>query len=150
MFQKESTEEQIFLLIHRVMRLLRKQTAALNEEELSMRELQALSVISQNKNTMGKIADDLVISLPSATSLVEKLVENGFAERTQDAHDRRIVLIHLTKEGEKKLKNATATKMKRMSYLMEKISPHDKKNILAILNNTYNSLEKHTHEKNNT
>ncbi|MCR4330195.1 MAG: MarR family transcriptional regulator [Candidatus Roizmanbacteria bacterium] len=150
MFQKESSEEQIFLLIHRVMRLLRKQTAALNEEELSMGKLQALSAISQGKNTMGKIADDLVISLPSATSLVEKLVERGFVERTHDTHDRRLVLIHLTQAGEKKLKKATSTKMKRMSYLMEKISPLDKKNLFTILNNTYNALEQHNHEKNKT
>jgi len=132
------------------MRLLRKQTRALNEEELSMGKLQALSAIAQGRNTMGKIADDLAISLPSATSLVEKLVDGGFVKRTHDTHDRRLVLIHLTREGEKKLKKATSTKMKRMSYLMEKISPRDKKNLFTILNNTYNALEQHTHEKNNT
>lgn len=143
MFQKESTEEKIFLLLHKVMRLLRKQTSAMNETELRMGELQALSALSKGKNTMGMIAEDLCISLPSTTALIEKFVENKLVEREHNKNDRRIVLVHLTVRGKHMLKDATNTKMKRMAYLMNKISPADKKNLFTLLENIYTTLKQH-------
>ena len=49
--------------------------------------------------TMGKLAEGLNITTPSATGLVNPLAEAGLVERERDAGDRRVVNVHLSPEA---------------------------------------------------
>ena len=49
--------------------------------------------------TMGEISDALHVPLSSATRMVDVLVEQGYAERLPDPHDRRVVRVAPTENG---------------------------------------------------
>lgn len=48
---------------------------------------------------MSELAKELLISKPQLTSVVEKLIDNGWVAREADAADRRIIRIKITGEG---------------------------------------------------
>lgn len=51
------------------------------------------------KLRMTDISQQLMISKPAATQAVNRLVENGLAERIRDEEDRRVVYIQATQRG---------------------------------------------------
>jgi len=50
---------------------------------------------------MTAIATELNVTLPTATNLVDKLVEKDFIERENQAEDRRVVMCTLAEKGHK-------------------------------------------------
>jgi len=49
--------------------------------------------------TIGQVADMLAIGRPSASTLIEQLVQRGLVERSEDPDDRRRTFVTLTSEG---------------------------------------------------
>ena len=49
--------------------------------------------------SMSEIGEKLYISKPNVTTLIDKLIKEGLAERLPDKQDRRIIKIRLTKKG---------------------------------------------------
>jgi DNA-binding MarR family transcriptional regulator len=62
-----------------------------------MRALMLLSAVGESR--MSDLAPHLGISLSTLSSLVDRLVESGFAQRHDDPRDRRSVLVSLTDAG---------------------------------------------------
>ena len=50
---------------------------------------------------MTNLANDLKVTLPTATSLIEKLVEKNYVLRDTQSDDRRVVLCKLSASGQK-------------------------------------------------
>jgi DNA-binding MarR family transcriptional regulator len=104
------------------------------DSHLTMLQCQALECIKKKVGThMGDISAHFSTTMPTATALVDKLITAKLVQRENDAKDRRIVKINLTKSGEKLLievKKQRATKMKKLlSYLPKQ----DKLELLRIL-----------------
>src|SRR5215472_16936980 len=49
--------------------------------------------------SIGNLAERLQLQHHSTVELIDRTVERGFLERRRDNHDRRRVLIHLTRQG---------------------------------------------------
>jgi len=75
----------------------------LGEAGITLPQLGAMSLVAQNPRRVSDVAGALDMSLPSATSLLDRLEERGFIERTHDASDRRVVRCCLTPEGRAQL-----------------------------------------------
>ena len=68
--------------------------------ELTLPQLRCLFVVSdQGPIPIGGVAAQLGIGLPSASALVDRLVEQGFVQRREDPHDRRRSLASATEAG---------------------------------------------------
>lgn len=50
--------------------------------------------------TVGTISQMRGIDAPTVTGIVKRLEQNGLVERHHDREDRRVVMVHLTSEGE--------------------------------------------------
>jgi len=69
--------------------------------ELSFAQLKALfALVDAGPTPIGGVAARLGIGLPAASSLVDRLVDQGMAERREDRLDRRRTLAEPTAEGE--------------------------------------------------
>ena len=111
--------------------------------QMSMMQIQALVFIKQNPNVpMSKIAENLRIELPSATSLLNKLSELKLVERQTDPDDRRIVRINLTTAGQTLLKNAMMERTKKIEELLSFVSEEDQEALLRIVTILTEKLEK--------
>ena len=95
--QTENAKE-ILMLSYKVIRAVAKNTpTSFIDNDLSMLQLRALSMLAEGKLAMTDISKELNVKLPTATSLIDRLFIAGFVERVDDIKDRRKVLISLTK-----------------------------------------------------
>lgn len=69
--------------------------------DITMPQFKILLVLYVGGSTrMSDIASRLDVTLPTATSLVDRLVEKHYVAREDDPDDRRVVLCHLSEQGE--------------------------------------------------
>ncbi len=69
--------------------------------ELTMSQVKGLRTLAHHTPaTITQIADVLKISQPTASQLVDRLVQGGLAQRTEDPTDRRRMLVRLSKKGQ--------------------------------------------------
>ncbi|MGF7229268.1 MAG: MarR family winged helix-turn-helix transcriptional regulator [Candidatus Saccharibacteria bacterium] len=75
-------------------------------ESLSILSLRTLALIYFNEQppTMKELAHMLGIKLPSASVIVDKLVQDSYVERSHDDRDKRIIRLQLTDKARKLLR----------------------------------------------
>ena len=76
------------------------------------------AAMEKDNPSMKDVADMLRIASPSATVIVDRLVENGELVRIEDKEDRRVVRIGITEAGKKILKNGMKNSIAGMDKLL--------------------------------
>ena len=71
-----------------------------SEIDLTMPQVRTLGLLAHTSRRMGEVAAYLGSSVSSATSLIERLEGKELVERVHDPVDRRVVMCHLTPEGQ--------------------------------------------------
>lgn len=114
---------------------------------LSMVQMQAMIFLKkQPESTMNEIASHFHIELPSATSLVNKLVKAKLAKRVTDKKDRRIVRVTLTAHGKQLLEEAMKERSEKMRQLLSHLDTTEKEHLLKITDKLIATI-KESHEK---
>jgi len=68
----------------------------------SFLEMKTLTIVHEQKNpSMREISDELGISSPAATPIIDRLIESKDVIRSEDENDRRVVRITITAQGKK-------------------------------------------------
>lgn len=68
--------------------------------ELTMQQFRVLGFVVKDPGMTGhELGECLGVSAPTASGLVDRLVEKGLLERVDDAADRRIRRLHITDSG---------------------------------------------------
>ena len=69
--------------------------------ELTMPQLKVLMILSHHGFiTVGQLAEELSVSLPNMTGIIDRLENQGLVKRIQSDKDRRVFLIKLTEKAE--------------------------------------------------
>lgn len=95
------------------------------ELELTMPQFRALLLLGQGPRRMGDLASHLGVSLPSATSVVERLVQKGLVERRDDPSDRRVVLCALTPRGREEVEKVWRAGQMRLEAVADALSTEE-------------------------
>jgi DNA-binding MarR family transcriptional regulator len=61
--------------------------------QVSPGHIQVLIALTRGPRSVGKLAEELDVSPPAATQLVDRLAEHGMVHRLNDPADRRVVLV---------------------------------------------------------
>lgn len=102
---------------------------------LSLLHIRTLAIVCYKKEpTMKDVALDLCITSPSATKIIEKMVEEKYIHRISDEKDRRIIRLKLTEKGKKTLEKGLSEASKAMNITLEKLSTIERKTFVGILN----------------
>ena len=111
--------------------------------QLSFLQVQTLAYLKVHNNAqMGEIAEHFHIELPSATSLLNKLVALQLVKRQQDEKDRRLVLIVLTEEGISILKQAKKEKEVNVEKMLSYLSQSEQQELLRLMEKLNERIEK--------
>lgn len=71
-----------------------------NPADLTMQQARVLGFIAKDPGMAGhELGERLQVSAPTASGLVDRLVEKGLVSRTDDPEDRRVRRLHVTPEG---------------------------------------------------
>ncbi len=68
--------------------------------DVSLKEMHTVDIIGKNANvTPSDIANELLVTLGTVTTSLNKLEKKGYIERTRSQLDRRVVYLTLTQNG---------------------------------------------------
>jgi DNA-binding MarR family transcriptional regulator len=111
--------------------------------QLSMLQVQTLSLLKRQSHAqMGEVADYFHIELPSATSLLNKLVALRLVKREQDSKDRRLVRVMLTTDGENILTKAMDEKLTHLEHMLSYLTQTEQHELLRLLEKLNDRIEK--------
>ena len=89
---------------------------------ISIAQLHILFTLQRNGDmTMSRLAEDLDVSLSSATGLIDRIEERGFVERTRVPEDRRMVVIRVTPAGHRMLGEVEALSDDLLRAVLERL-----------------------------
>ncbi|MCP4641737.1 MAG: MarR family transcriptional regulator [bacterium] len=92
--------------------------------DLTIPQLNALHTIRTLKGvSIKELAEGLEVSAPSASAMVERLVEVGAVTREPSPHDRREVVVQLSPLGEQTAEMSERFMLEAISALLQQIGP---------------------------
>ena len=95
----ELAEQLVEIMQRMSVQMRSRPPAEWSDLELTMPQTRALSHLRDGPRRMREIATFLGVGMPSATSMVDRLVKKGLVERQEDSADRRVVACRLTADG---------------------------------------------------
>ncbi|HOO32637.1 MAG TPA: MarR family transcriptional regulator [Thermotogota bacterium] len=92
-----------------------------------------LFLTKESGKTMSELSERAVLEKGSFTTVIDKLIDEGLAERERDENDRRKIIVSITQKGRE-----TAEKISEdlSRHLEEKLSQLPEENIREILETT--------------
>lgn len=102
--------------------------------ELTFLQVEVLFALKTNGNVpMKQVSEMFHITMPTATVLVDKLVEMKLVSRKNDTKDRRVVYVGLTKKGNTLLESGMKKREENLHMMLDSITQEDKKSMIRIL-----------------
>lgn len=100
----------------------------------SMLHFETLRYIDEEgKPTMSDVAGYLRVSAPSATTLIDTLIDDGIVTRAEDPNDRRRVRLALSAKGKKFLASASKARERAFGRIVARLSTSDRAELARIL-----------------
>jgi DNA-binding MarR family transcriptional regulator len=93
---------------------------------------------------LSQISERFDISNAAASQLVEKLVQAGYLERTEDLSDRRVKMLSLTEKGHSFVEQGIQERHRWLDQLVDNLTTEEKAKVseaLSILTKAAQSLE---------
>ncbi|MBA2533573.1 MAG: MarR family transcriptional regulator [Rubrobacter sp.] len=99
---REKLVDETLMLLPTLMRLVERPSPVemgeiarrgLTEVQVSPGHIQVLIALTRGPRSVGQLAEELEVSPPAATQLVDRLAEHGMVHRHNDPADRRVVLV---------------------------------------------------------
>lgn len=100
------------------------------EKNYSVAQLNALFRI-HHKGECGisDLGDEMGVTSAAASQLLDKLVQQGLAVRTEDPHDRRNKRVALTEAGERIVQESMAARQSWLDRLAEKLTQAEQEQV---------------------
>jgi DNA-binding MarR family transcriptional regulator len=92
--------------------------------DLSVSQLHVIRLVrKQGVLAMSELAELLAVSPPSASAMVDRLVEKGVLCRERSTQDRRKVVVRISPEAVKKIESVEANIIRLFEALVEQLGP---------------------------
>ena len=100
--------------------------AWMEEAQLTLPQLKAAMILRQEGVwSVGRVAERLKVGEPTASHLIDRLVQSGLAERTEDEKDRRRTLVRLSAQGRRLVEERLQRTEERLRELFLRITAED-------------------------
>ncbi|OGE32080.1 hypothetical protein A2631_03100 [Candidatus Daviesbacteria bacterium RIFCSPHIGHO2_01_FULL_44_29] len=104
----------------------------LEEDYLNISPLQLHTLVfikESSQPSMSQVSSYLGVALPTATKLIERLVDQNILERMADPGDRRITKIALTEKGREVLQLFKRKKIAQLKVVLALLSEEEQKTL---------------------
>lgn len=97
-------------------------------------DFHALMLIGERQRCIvSDVAHGLNISPTTASSLVDRLVRNGYVERYRTDDDRRIVRLELSLEGARIRQEAVALQLRHCRQMLDQLAPAEAEAFIGLM-----------------
>jgi len=109
---------------------------SLQRIELTSAQIKALTSFHGTEEcTMSELSGNLGVTLPTTTSMINRLIQFGFIERKRDGDDRRVVKVKLTARGRAILKKLMQERRNALEKLLQTLNNEEMKKFLESIEN---------------
>lgn len=116
--------------------VMRALSADFPSHDLSLNEYDVLFNLSQQPDRSARLRDInqlVLLSQPSVSRLVDRLVARGLVEKLPDTHDRRGTIVRITDEGFEHYRAVAVTHMRTIDSIMsEALTPDELRQLAAL------------------
>ena len=104
--------------------------------ELSFQEIKIINNLGKFQPCiMRELSERMKVPMSTMTGIIDKLVEKKYAVRQHSDHDRRIVEVRLSKEGEKIFEIEERNHMQLATVMLDSLSPVEQEQLLSMFKN---------------
>ena len=117
--------------------------ARCHERSISMAHVFVMSMIDKHGPVpMSRVAEIIGSGLPTATGLVNRLVERGFVRREHDTRDRRVVLVSLSAAGAAEVRDLHEARQRRLAAAIAQLTGSEQDSLLVGIRSLRSALER--------
>jgi MarR family transcriptional regulator, organic hydroperoxide resistance regulator len=113
------------------------------ELQLSLPQWKTLVLIAEGKSsTIGAVASRMAVGEPTASHLVDKLVQAGLVVRAEDPEDRRRTLVSVSAEGHRLIDELIGPRREMLREATRSLEEKDLKDLLRLIRKIGESMVK--------
>jgi DNA-binding MarR family transcriptional regulator len=110
---------------------------AMADADLTLTTYKALHALDQrelgDEACVKHVAEDLVMSVPAASRIVDGLHHRGYVERREDEQDRRMKRVAITPAGREVMSRVNATRLAAAQQFAASLTEAERKRLVAAL-----------------
>jgi DNA-binding MarR family transcriptional regulator len=107
-----------------IMRVIRAERRELGGDILPLPHFRVLAHLNRNpESSLSSLAEEIGLTLPSISKIVEALHEKGLVSRRESEHDRRYIRLSVTSEGALALQVARLETQRKLAKRLQEASP---------------------------
>ncbi|NGP56862.1 MarR family transcriptional regulator [Paenibacillus thiaminolyticus] len=126
--------ERLFWRVSRKIQCLRKKK--FNDRLSDSQTYILVKLATEGPQKVSGLAESIGITPGGVTSISDKLIANGYAQRKRDEEDRRVVFLEITDKGMDVMRELHQERLEIIRYLFNNLPADD----LQHLNRTYEKL----------
>ena len=138
----QASEVQVAEGLYAVLHYLMKSSGrdvfqAMADADLTLTTYKALHALGERELgddvCVKHVAEDLVMSVPAASRIVDGLHQRGYVERREDQQDRRMKRVSITPAGREVMARVNATRLAAGEQFAATLNESDRKRLAAAL-----------------
>jgi DNA-binding MarR family transcriptional regulator len=130
----EESARELLEVVPIVMREIRSQMRSRGSLDLTVPQFRTLAFVNRNKgSSLCEVADHMGLTPPSASTLVDGLIERSMMTREEHPDDRRRVRLAVTSRGQAILEASTRGTMTYLAKKLNSISADDREVIVKAM-----------------
>lgn len=112
--------------------------------EMTISQVRALTIFANEKDPlkMSDASKRMNVCMPTATQVIDKLVNIGLLERIKDENDRRLVLISINEKGKRIFGKTLDRRKESFKWWFSKISQEEQQKLLDTIENLIGIINK--------
>lgn len=128
-------EMKILIGLHRNVNTLDKKTAKIaSKYHLTFSQFMVLEALySKGDMSVGEVRERILSSVGTISLIVNNLVKMKYIERIPDKKDRRVCILHLTKEGYEVISKIAPKNEAKITESMDVLDQDEKETLLYLL-----------------
>lgn len=140
------TELKILIGLHRNVNALDKKTSKIAAEyNLTFSQFMVLEALySKGDMSVGEVRDRILSSVGTIPVIVNNLVKRKYIERLPDEKDRRVCILHLTKEGYDIISKIAPRNEEMITESMDALEQEEKESLIYLLKKINDRLSERT------
>ena len=100
-----------------------------------------LAVHSYGRCSMGTLAGNLRVRMPTATGIIDRLVRDGFIRRAPSPEDRRQVFVELTSKGKAFIREFQEVIQRRWEDVLKSLNPKELEAFFGVITKLRQELQ---------
>lgn len=120
-----------------------KDSGKIDGFDFSISQFKAMAAFREDREyRMSELSKHASVTMPTMTEMVDKLEQDGLAERIRDLRDRRVIKVRLTEKGKRLRRQFMDKRRNELKNILSALSREDREELRNALARAYGVLQR--------